>query len=118
MAKLSTHVLDTAQGVPAAAMRIELYRMAANGTPELIKRVVTNLDGRTDAPLLTGDEMRTGIYELQFHVAEYFDGRGAEQANPPFLDLVPIRFAIADPEGHYHVPLLVSPWSYSTYRGS
>ncbi|MFB8341323.1 hydroxyisourate hydrolase [Brucella cytisi] len=118
MGKLSTHVLDTAHGSPAAAMRVELYRIGVNGTPELIKRMVTNLDGRTDAPLLSGDELRTGTYELQFHVAEYFEGRGAEQANPPFLDLIPIRFAIANVDGNYHVPLLVSPWSYSTYRGS
>lgn len=118
MGKLSTHVLDTAHGRPAAAMRIELYRIGTNGASELIKRTVTNLDGRTDAPLLSGGELQVGIYELQFHVAEYFDGRGADQANPPFLDLIPIRFAIADAGGHYHVPLLVSPWSYSTYRGS
>ena len=118
MGKLSTHVLDTAHGSPAAAMRIELYRIAANGRAELVKRTVTNLDGRTDAPLLTGNDMHIGTYELQFHVAEYFEGRGAEQANPPFLDLIPIRFAIADPDGNYHVPLLVSPWFYSTYRGS
>ncbi|RCI76903.1 hydroxyisourate hydrolase [Brucella anthropi] len=118
MGKLSTHVLDTAHGSPAAAMRVELYRIGVNGAPELIKRTVTNLDGRTDAALLSGDELRTGIYELQFHVAEYFEGRGAAQANPPFLDLIPIRFAIADVDGNYHVPLLVSPWSYSTYRGS
>ncbi|MFK0682896.1 hydroxyisourate hydrolase [Ochrobactrum sp. BD67] len=118
MGKLSTHVLDTAHGSPAAAMRIELYRIGANGTPDLLKRTVTNLDGRTDAPLLSGDEMQIGTYELHFHVAEYFEGRGAEQANPPFLDLIPIRFAIADSDGNYHVPLLVSPWSYSTYRGS
>lgn len=118
MGKLSTHVLDTAHGSPAAAMRIELYRIAANGTPELVKRTVTNLDGRTDAPLLEGDALRAGTYELQFHVAEYFAGRGAEQTEPPFLDLIPIRFSVADPGGHYHVPLLVSPWAYSTYRGS
>lgn len=117
MGKLSTHVLDTAHGAPAAAMRVELYRISAGGA-ELIKRAVTNLDGRTDAPLLSGEEMREGTYELQFHVAEYFEGRGAEQANPPFLDLIPLRFAIADADGNYHVPLLVSPWSYSTYRGS
>ncbi|URQ74237.1 MAG: hydroxyisourate hydrolase [Candidatus Ochrobactrum gambitense] len=117
MGRLSTHVLDTAHGNPAAAMRIELYRIR-KGALERIKRVVTNLDGRTDAPLLTGDEMQVGIYELQFHVAEYFEGRGADQANPPFLDLIPIRFAVADVDGYYHVPLLVSPWSYSTYRGS
>ncbi|OJY06406.1 MAG: hydroxyisourate hydrolase [Rhizobiales bacterium 63-22] len=118
MGRLSTHVLDTANGTPAAAMRIELFRVAAGGALDLVKQVVTNLDGRTDAPLLAGEEMRTGTYELQFHVAEYFDGCGAAQANPPFLDLIPIRFSIADAQGHYHVPLLVSPWAYSTYRGS
>lgn len=118
MGKLSTHVLDTAHGSPAAAMRVELYRIGALGNPELIKRTVTNLDGRTDELLLSGSEVQEGIYELQFHVAEYFEGRGAEVANPPFLDLIPIRFAIADLDANYHVPLLVSPWSYSTYRGS
>lgn len=118
MGKLSTHVLDTAHGSPAAAMRIELYRIASDSSRELIKRTVTNLDGRTDSPLLSGEEMRNGTYELNFHVAEYFESRGAELADPPFLDLVPIRFSIADDTSHYHVPLLVSPWSYSTYRGS
>ncbi|MFD1197686.1 hydroxyisourate hydrolase [Brucella gallinifaecis] len=118
MGKLSTHVLDTASGKPAAAMRLELYRLGALGNLELIKRMVTNLDGRTDAPLLSGSEMQQGIYELQFHVAEYFEGNGADVTRPPFLDLIPIRFAIADEDGNYHVPLLVSPWSYSTYRGS
>jgi 5-hydroxyisourate hydrolase len=118
MGKLSTHVLDTAHGSPAAAMRIELYRLGALGKTELIKRTVTNLEGRTDEPLLSGSEMQEGTYELQFHVAEYFEGRSADVANPPFLDLIPIRFAIADEDGNYHVPLLVSPWSYSTYRGS
>lgn len=118
MGKLSTHVLDTAHGSPAAAMRIELYRIASDGSRELIKRTVTNLDGRTDSPLLSDEEMRNGTYELNFHVAEYFESRGVELAKPPFLDLVPIRFSIADETSHYHVPLLVSPWSYSTYRGS
>jgi 5-hydroxyisourate hydrolase len=118
MGKLSTHVLDITHGSPAAAVRIALYRIGANGASELVLRTVTNLDGRTDIPLLSGEELRIGTYELQFHVAEYFEGRGAEQANPPFLDIIPIRFTVADSEGHYHVPLLVSPWSYSTYRGS
>ena len=118
MAKLSTHVLDTAHGKPAAAMRLELYRVKGSGELELVKRSTTNLDGRTDEPLLADDELRVGIYEIQFHVAEYFDSQGAVLAKPPFLDLIPIRFAIADDSGNYHVPLLVSPWGYSTYRGS
>ncbi|MFC4625071.1 hydroxyisourate hydrolase [Daeguia caeni] len=118
MGKLSTHVLDTAHGCPAAAMRLELYRVMPDGTLDLLQRAVTNLDGRTDAPLLEGAAMVVGTYELHFHVAEYFVGRDAEQADPPFLDLIPIRFAIADAAANYHVPLLVSPWSYSTYRGS
>lgn len=118
MGKLSTHVLDTAYGRPAAAMRLELYRVRGDGKTELLKRAVTNLDGRTDVPLLADGEMEAGQYELQFHCAEYFSGQGAELSDPPFLDIVPIRFAIADGDGNYHVPLLVSPWSYSTYRGS
>lgn len=118
MAKLSTHVLDTAHGKPAAAMRLELYRVKGSGELELVKRTATNLDGRTDELLLNEAEMRIGTYELQFHVAEYFESQGADQAKPPFLDLIPIRFSIADEGANYHVPLLVSPWAYSTYRGS
>ena len=118
MGKLSTHVLDTAHGKPAAAMRLELYRLGALGKTELIKRTVTNLDGRTDELLLSGGQMQEGTYELHFHVAEYFEANGAEVAHPPFLDLIPIRFSIANEDSNYHVPLLVSPWSYSTYRGS
>ncbi|PRD45749.1 hydroxyisourate hydrolase [Phyllobacterium phragmitis] len=118
MGKLSTHVLDTANGRPAAAMRLELYRIHSDGKAELVKRAVTNLDGRTDDPLLADGGLEAGRYELQFHVAEYFSGQGADLSDPPFLDLIPIRFAIANADGNYHVPLLVSPWSYSTYRGS
>ncbi|MBX8784986.1 MULTISPECIES: hydroxyisourate hydrolase [unclassified Pseudochrobactrum] len=118
MAKLSTHVLDTAHGKPAAAMRLELYRVKGSGELELVKRTATNLDGRTDELLLNEAEIRIGTYELQFHVAEYFESQGADQAKPPFLDLIPIRFSIADESANYHVPLLVSPWAYSTYRGS
>lgn len=118
MAQLTTHVLNTARGRPAAAMRLELYRVRSNGELELIRRTITNLDGRTDEPLLGDGEMRAGCYEIQFHVAEYFDSQSHDMANPPFLDLIPIRFSIADEEANYHVPLLVSPWSYSTYRGS
>jgi len=109
MAKLSTHVLDTASGRPAAGMRIQLFSHPA-GT--LLRDVVTNADGRTDAPLLTGDEVAVGEYELQFFVGEYFGG------DSRFLNIVPVRFSIIDPAAGYHVPLLCTPWSYSTYRGS
>jgi 5-hydroxyisourate hydrolase len=118
MARLSTHVLDTANGCPAQGVRIELHRLQASGTPELIKTVVTNADGRTDAPLLTGDAYKVGTYVLTFHAGDYFRARGTKLAEPAFLDVVPLRFSIAEPDGHYHVPLLVSPWTYSTYRGS
>lgn len=118
MGKLSTHVLDTANGRPAAGMRLALYSNDTDGFPTLLKTAVTNGDGRTDAPLLSGDEMAVGHYELRFHVSDYFAAQGTPQSDPPFLGLVPIRFAIFDREGSYHVPLLVSPWAYSTYRGS
>jgi 5-hydroxyisourate hydrolase len=117
MGRLSTHVLDTANGRPARGVAIELFAVAGEGRSSVL-RAVTNADGRTDAPLMTGDAFRTGTYELVFDVGDYFRGLGAATADPPFLDLVPIRFTIAEPDGHYHVPLLVSPWSYSTYRGS
>ncbi len=104
--KLSTHVLDTAHGRPAAGLKIELW-----SGETLLKSTVTNADGRTDAPLLAGSEMAAGEYEILFHVGEYFGTRA-------FLDLVPVRFIISDPAAGYHVPLLCSPWAYSTYRGS
>ena len=114
MAKLTTHVLDTAQGRPGAGVRIDLYSLdGESGT--FIVSAVTNADGRTDRPLLEGGEFRAGTYELVFHVGDYFRGQGMAAA---FLDLVPVRFGIEDAGAHYHVPLLVSPWSYSTYRGS
>lgn len=115
MGRLTTHVLDTAQGCPGRGIAISLYRR--DDEPKLIVRTITNADGRTDAPLLEGDNWRAGRYELQFGVAEYFAGSDLPQSDPPFLDEVIIRFALAD-DDHYHVPLLVSPWSYSTYRGS
>ena len=105
-AKLSTHVLDTANGRPAAGMRIELW-----SGETLIKTTVTNADGRTDAPLLAGAELMAGEYELVFLVGEYFKSRA-------FLDRVPVRFIVSDASANYHVPLLCSPWAYSTYRGS
>jgi 5-hydroxyisourate hydrolase len=118
MGRLSTHVLDTANGRPAAGMKIELFRIDGNGTRTLVKAVVTNGDGRTDAPLLIDSAFAVGTYELVFDVADYFRAKGAATADPPFLSSVPLRFSIAEQDGHYHVPLLVSPWSYSTYRGS
>ena len=114
--RLTTHVLDTMRGRPGAGIRIELRALDAGGAR--IAEAVTNADGRTDAPLLAGDAMKGGRYELLFHVGEYFKRSGAAAGDPPFLDVVPVRFAIADPAAHYHVPLLASPWSYTTYRGS
>ena len=111
---LSTHVLDTAHGRPAAGIRYALYRLTGAGR-ELLAQGHTNADGRTDAPLLNADEITAGSYELIFDVAAYFTARGITS---PFLDRVPIRFAIADATAGYHVPLLVTPWAYSTYRGS
>ncbi len=117
MGRLSTHVLDTAQGRPAAGLRVELVAVDGEARRTLAD-MRTNPDGRTDAPLMAGEAFRTGSFEILFHVGEYFRGAGLPLADPPFLDVVPVRFAIAEPDGHYHVPLLVSPWSYSTYRGS
>ncbi|MGH8617997.1 MAG: hydroxyisourate hydrolase [Burkholderiales bacterium] len=117
MGKLSTHVLDTVRGSAAAGVRIDLVRCGGESRM-LLKTVKTNADGRTDEPLLTGDAFVAGAYELVFFVADYFAGAGVPQGSPPFLDRVPVRFTIADPHNNYHVPLLVTPWSYSTYRGS
>lgn len=117
--RLTTHALDTAHGRPAAGMTIELWRMTVDGEQrQLLKMVRTNADGRTDAPLLAGDELAAGVYELVFHAGAYFAGQQVALPEPFFLDRVPVRFGIADPQTHYHVPLLVSPWSYTTYRGS
>lgn len=117
MGRLTTHVLDTVSGKPAAGVRIDLSLLEGDRY-RLIKTVHTNADGRTDAPLLAADAFAPGRYELVFHVAEHFAKQGATQASPPFLDQIPLRFAIADAAAHYHVPLLATPWSYSTYRGS
>ena len=117
MARLSTHVLDTARGVPAAGVDIELH-VLRNGERVRIAVAVTNADGRTDAPLLTGDRIDPGLYELTFHAGSYFHRTGVAVTDPPFLGDVVIRFGIADPQGHYHVPLLLSPHGYTTYRGS
>jgi 5-hydroxyisourate hydrolase len=112
---LSTHVLDTMHGTPAGGMAVAL----STGAGQLVKRFVLNADGRNpDGPLLRDDELKAGTYRLQFEVAAYFRQRGVELPHPPFLDCVTLDFGIANPGEHYHVPLLVSPWSYSTYRGS
>ena len=111
-AKLSTHVLDLSAGRPAAGLRLELWRL--DPAPRLIKSATTNRDGRTDSPLLAEAEMAAGAYEIVFMVGDYFGG----EVSARFLDRVPVRFGLADPGGSYHVPLLVTPWSYSTYRGS
>lgn len=116
--RLSTHVLDTMRGRPAAGLAIELAQLSAAGDRLVLKSVTTNPDGRTDAPLIAGQPLAIGRYELSFHAGDYFAAAGVAAADPAFLDVVPIRFAIAEPEGHYHVPLLLTPWSYQTYRGS
>lgn len=115
--RLSTHILDTHAGRPAVGVAVELYEFAGKQA-HLIATAVTNADGRTDAPLIGSRPLPIGRYELQFAVGDHFRSRGIEQSDPPFLDIVPLRFSIAEPEGHYHVPLLCTPWSYSTYRGS
>jgi 5-hydroxyisourate hydrolase len=117
MGRLTTHVLDTARGRPAAGMRIELYWLEAGGR-HLIGDIHTNEDGRADRPLLDGDACRAGQYELLFHAGDYYRATGTAVASLPFLDEVPVRFGIADASAHYHVPLLLTPWSYATYRGS
>jgi 5-hydroxyisourate hydrolase len=117
MAKLTTHVLDTARGRPAAGVAIELYRCDRNGR-SLLGRFVTNADGRCDRALLADDALQTGIYELDFAIGQYFAEQGFEQDEPRFLDIVSLRIGIADASANYHVPLLASPYSYSTYRGS
>ncbi len=118
MTGLTTHVLDTALGKPAEGMRIQLVRM--NGEEaEIISTVFTNADGRVDGgPILKGEALRTGQYELLFHAGDYLRAQGAPLTEPPFLDVIPIRFGISDTGAHYHVPLLLSPYGYSTYRGS
>ncbi|MBS7539040.1 2-oxo-4-hydroxy-4-carboxy-5-ureidoimidazoline decarboxylase [Ancylobacter lacus] len=115
--RLSTHVLDTHRGAPAAGVRVRLFEVGRSARA-LLAEAVTNADGRTDAPLLGGGPLRAGRYELVFHIGAYFAGRGLDLPEPAFLDEVPLRFGIAEPEGHYHVPLVCTPWSYSTYRGS
>ena len=117
MGRLTTHVLDTANGCPAANVRVELYRIEVDQRLAL-GNSVTNRDGRLDAPLLEGEALQAGVYELVFHVDEYFLARDSGLQQPMFVQQVVLRFGVADASQHYHVPLLVSPWSYSTYRGS
>ena len=114
---LTTHVLDTARGLPAAGMRIALYRVSGNSHTE-IAEMVTNADGRTDAPILPKATFAVGTYELVFFAGDYLDAIGVSAESPRFLDQIPIRFGISDAGSHYHVPLLLSPFGYGTYRGS
>jgi 5-hydroxyisourate hydrolase len=117
MGRLTTHVLDTAHGTPGSGIEVRLYR-AGTGGFEIVTRALTNADGRCDAPLLEGAAMIAGRYRLAFGAGAYFRRIGTRLAEPPFVDEVTLDFGIADTDAHYHVPLLVSPWSYSTYRGS
>ncbi|MGC1428056.1 MAG: hydroxyisourate hydrolase [Albidovulum sp.] len=114
---LTTHVLDTAKGVPAEGIAVTLYRVSGNSHRK-IASAVTNADGRTDTPILPKDTFETGTYELIFDAGAYLDASGTPAESPRFLSQIPIRFGISDPESHYHVPLLLSPFGYSTYRGS
>ncbi|PVH29018.1 hydroxyisourate hydrolase [Pararhodobacter oceanensis] len=114
---LTTHVLDTARGCPAAGLKITLYAVAGDEKRQLAE-LVTNGDGRTNAPILPADDFKTGTYELVFHAGDYLRATGQEGDDPLFLDQVPIRFGMSDAAAHYHVPLLLSPYGYSTYRGS
>jgi len=117
MGRISTHVLDTTRGAPAPGVAVELY--AADGAGwRLVGAARTNADGRTDEPLLSGERVTSGVYELRFAAAEYFRAPGAPDGGPAFLETVVIRFGVANAAGHYHVPLLISPYGYTTYRGS
>lgn len=117
MGRLTTHVLDTSLGRPGQGIRIEVYRLE-DQSRTLLKEVTTNDDGRCDAPILEGEAFAAGQFELVFHVGDYFRHQGVETPEPRFLDVIPLRFGVADASQHYHVPLLLSPYSYSTYRGS
>jgi 5-hydroxyisourate hydrolase len=120
MGKLTTHVLDTANGSPAARVRVRVYGVGENesGARRLLRETVTNADGRCDVPLLEGDGFKAGCYEIEFGAGDYFLAIGTALPQPPFVGDVVLRFGVADALQHYHVPLLVSPWSWSTYRGS
>ncbi len=117
MGRLTTHVLDAAHGCPGSSIKVELYRVEGSQL-ELVASALTNSDGRCDAPLLQGDDYRSGVYQLQFQAGDYYRARGVQLPQPAFLDVVVLRFGISAEQDHYHVPLLISPYSYSTYRGS
>ncbi len=117
MGALTTHVLDTAKGCPGEGIQIQLFAVKGNDRT-LLKTAITNDDGRVDAPLLSGDDFQEGEYLLEFSVGDYFRSNSVELTKPAFIDLVPIQFGVSDKDAHYHVPLLVSPYGYSTYRGS
>ncbi len=117
MSRLTTHVLDTAHGKPGQGIKIDLYKIVDNNRNFLLSKM-TNQDGRCDGPLLEGDAFQAGVYELDFHIGAYFAAQGLALPAPNFLDVVTLRFGVADASQHYHVPLVASPWSYSTYRGS
>ena len=116
--RISTHVLDTVRGAPAAGVGLELVEIVPGAEPSVVARARTNADGRTDAPLIGGRPVPIAAYELRFALGDYHRGLGLDLPEPPFLDLVPLRFGVSDPEGHYHVPLVATPWSFQTYRGS
>ncbi|HXV39373.1 MAG TPA: hydroxyisourate hydrolase [Steroidobacteraceae bacterium] len=117
MGRLTTHVLDQVSGMPAAGMTVELVALEG-GRRRPVVQLATNRDGRCEGPLVEGERFTAGIWQLEFHVATYYRMQGVALPDPPFLDVVTIRFGVADATHHYHVPLLVTPWSYSTYRGS
>lgn len=116
--RISTHVLDTVHGKPAGGIAIDLLEWVSAAETVLVAQTVTNADGRTDAPLIGGRPVPIASYELRFHIGDHFRACGLPVTEPPFLDIVPLRFGVSDPEGHYHVPLVATPWSYQTYRGS
>ncbi|MEH7076709.1 hydroxyisourate hydrolase [Neobacillus drentensis] len=116
--KVTTHVLDLSIGKPASGVLVELWESGSDNTFDIIQISYTNVDGRLNQPLLEGSRIKTGMYEIRFHVGDYFRKRGMFLGDPSFLECVPIRFGISDPGSHYHVPLLISPGGYSTYRGS
>jgi 2-oxo-4-hydroxy-4-carboxy-5-ureidoimidazoline decarboxylase len=116
--RLSTHVLDTHSGKPAEGIEVELVELSDLGVSRVVTRATNNADGRTDQPLIHGRPVPIGRYELTFNVGKYFSERQVLMSDPPFLDRIPLRFSVSEPEGHLHVPLLVTPWSYATYRGS
>jgi 5-hydroxyisourate hydrolase len=116
--RLTTHVLDLSIGRPASGVLVELWLVSSDNKSEFLQNSYTNEDGRVNQPLLEGDSMKKGTYEIRFHVGDYYRKRGAIAGDPSFLDCVPVRFGISEPASHYHVPLLISPGGYSTYRGS